>query len=163
MDSWTYWGPSSPHPPLFTFFSFFFPSPPLPSLWGNQRWGDALFSSTCGHQRHPAKKTQSEPSVGLNRTFLVFAEQRNLQLCCKKSPLIWCFFVAPTRGQHSLPYGGRCLFITSTGGADEEVNIDSVDVWTVWQVLTGRLEKKLREAVDQSEDSRCFHYEHYVH
>lgn len=183
MDSWTYWGPSSPPAP-----SLHFSFPSFSLLLHCRHSGEINAEET--HCFHPPaatsaiprkKRNQNPPSAWIG----LFSSLPNKEICscaAKNSKIpefpsvvskadvaflsvrfvffltaravIWCFFVAPTRGQHVINKHRLIYYVNrrSWWGSD------SVDVWTVWQVLTGRLEKKLRETVDQSEDSRCFHY-----
>lgn len=167
MDSWAYWGPSTPSPPFlhFSFPSFFL-------LLHCRHSGE--INAEEKHCFHPPAATSAIPRKKRNQNppsawIWLFSSLLNKEICscaaknrllfwkkiqipefpsvvsmadvaflsvgfvffsdCKSCDLV--FFIAPTRGQHSLPNGGWCLFIMSTGGADEEVNIDSVDVWTV--------------------------------
>lgn len=145
MDSWTYWGPSSPQPPLFTFLFLLFPfsstavtlgkstlrrrivfihlRPPAPFRETNAirtlRRLESHFSRLCRTKKFAAvpqkiascseksSKIPEFPSV-VSKADVAFLSVRFVFFLTARA-VIWCFFVAPTRGQHSLPYGGPML------------------------------------------------------
>lgn len=193
MDSWAYWGPSTPLPPFFTFlfllFSFFSTAvtlgkstlrrsivfihlrPPAPSREKNAirtlHRLESDFSRLCWTKKFAAVPQKIASCSEKRSKYLNFHPSfrwRMLRFCLwvlcfflTARAVIWCFLLLPPGGSTHFQMGADAYLLCQ----QEEL----MRKWTLiqlmcglWLVLTGRLEKKLRETVDQSEDSRCFQY-----